>query len=44
MLEVETAAAPRSLTVTWRFNPNQFPDAPGLIARMRAAGSAPSSG
>jgi alpha-glucosidase (family GH31 glycosyl hydrolase) len=23
---------------TWEFNPRQFPDAPGLIARMRAAG------
>jgi alpha-glucosidase (family GH31 glycosyl hydrolase) len=23
---------------TWEFNPHQFPDAPGLIARMRAAG------
>ena len=23
---------------TWRFNPHQFPDAPGLIARMRADG------
>ncbi len=23
---------------TWRFNPHQFPDAPGLIARMREAG------
>jgi alpha-glucosidase (family GH31 glycosyl hydrolase) len=23
---------------TWEFNPYQFPDAPGLIARMRAAG------
>jgi len=23
---------------TWEFNPHQFPDAPGLVARMRAAG------
>src|SRR5262249_41121306 len=23
---------------TWEFNPHQFPDAPGLIGRMRAAG------
>jgi alpha-glucosidase (family GH31 glycosyl hydrolase) len=23
---------------TWQFNPHQFPDAPGLIARMRAGG------
>lgn len=23
---------------TWRFNPHQFPDAPGMIARMRADG------
>ncbi len=23
---------------TWRFNPHQFPDAPGLISRMRADG------
>jgi len=23
---------------TWKFNPHQFPDAPGLIARMRADG------
>jgi alpha-glucosidase (family GH31 glycosyl hydrolase) len=23
---------------TWEFNPHQFPDAPGLIARLRAAG------
>jgi alpha-glucosidase (family GH31 glycosyl hydrolase) len=23
---------------SWQFNPHQFPDAPGLIARMRAAG------
>ena len=23
---------------TWRFNPHQFPDAPGMVARMRADG------
>jgi len=23
---------------TWRFNPHQFPDAPGMLARFRAAG------
>jgi alpha-glucosidase (family GH31 glycosyl hydrolase) len=23
---------------TWEFNPHQFPDAPGLVARLRAAG------
>jgi alpha-glucosidase (family GH31 glycosyl hydrolase) len=23
---------------TWEFNPHQFPDAPGMVARMRAAG------
>ena len=29
---------------TWRFNPHQFPDPSGLIARLRKAGCGPWSG